>query len=72
VDANGARHLMGRIKAGVPVGARVELGSDLDGLCAGDRDVVVDVFQSGCVLVAWDRGLTLEVEPGTTALRPLR
>jgi hypothetical protein len=71
MDANGARHLVARLRAGVRVGTRVELAGDADGACAGDKGFVVDIFQSGRVLVALDRGLTLEVEPGVTALRPL-
>ena len=71
MDASGARHLLARLRAGVRVGARVELAGDADGLRAGDKGVVVDIFESGRVLVALDRGLTLEVEPGVTQLRPL-
>lgn len=50
---------------------RVELDGEADGVSAGDKGVVVDIFQSGRVLVALDRGLTLEIEPDVTTLRPL-
>lgn len=71
MDTNGARHLVARLRAGVRIGMRVELDGEADGVSAGDKGVVVDIFQSGCVLVALDRGLTLEIEPDVTTLRPL-
>jgi hypothetical protein len=71
MDANGARHLVARLRAGVRIGMRVELASEADGVSAGDKGVVLDILQSGRVLVALDRGPMLEIEPDVTTLRPL-
>ena len=74
MDANGARHLAARIRAGVAVGARIELVSDVgdaSGLCAGDRGVVDQIDDRGYVFVSWDRGFASEIDPESTPFHPL-
>lgn len=74
MDANGARLLAARIRAGVAVGARIELvGSPTDdsGLNAGDRGVVDEIDEHGRVYVSWDRGFASEIDPETTPIQPL-
>jgi hypothetical protein len=73
MDANGARQLAARIKAGVSVGMRVELvdpGGD-ERLSVGDRGVVESVDDEGVVSVRWDRGFTLEIDPVRSPVRRL-
>jgi hypothetical protein len=73
MDAEGARQLAARIKAGVWIGMRVELvdaGGRLE-LTAGDRGVVEAIDEHGRVLVKWDRGFSLEVDPEESPLRRL-
>ena len=73
MDTQGARHLAARIKAGVWIGMRIELvdSGDEPRLSAGDRGVVDNVDDSGHVVVRWDRGFTLEIDPDRTRVRPL-
>jgi hypothetical protein len=71
MDANGARHLVARLRAGVRIGMRVELAGEAHGFAPGEKGVVLDIVQNGRVLVALDRGPTLELEPDLAALRPL-
>jgi hypothetical protein len=73
MDANGARYLAARIKAGVGIGTRVELVSEgVDArLAAGDRGVVVRLDETGRVLVRWDGGALVELESPGSALRAL-
>jgi hypothetical protein len=74
MDAQGARQLAARIRAGVSIGMRIELvrdASDESGLCAGDRGVVGQVDDSGHVLVRWDRGFEFEIDPERTPFRRL-
>jgi len=74
MDANGARLLAARIRAGVPIGARVELvhdASDDSGLCAGDRGVVDKIDERGYVFVRWDRGFASEIDPTSTPIHAL-
>jgi hypothetical protein len=73
MDAEGARLLAARIKAGVWIGMRVEL-VDAGGesqLSAGDRGVVEAIDEHGRVVVKWDRGFSLEVDPEHSPLRRL-
>ena len=73
MDANGARQLAARIKAGVSVGMRVELidpGGDTR-LSPGDRGIVEAVDDEGVVTVRWDRGITLEIDPVLSPVRRL-
>lgn len=74
MDANGARLLAARIRAGVAVGARIELvepPKDDTGLNAGDRGVVDEIDENGRVYVSWDRGFASEIDPETTRIQPL-
>lgn len=74
MDANGARLLAARIRAGVRIGTVIELvadGSGDSGLHAGDRGVVKDIALSGAVVVAFERGLNYEIDPDVTPFRPL-
>lgn len=75
MDPFGARLLAARIKAGVSVGTRIELVTDVgdegSGLCAGDRGVVDSIGAEGLVRVTWDRGCTVEIDPDHTPFRPL-
>jgi hypothetical protein len=73
MDANGARQLAARIKAGVSVGMRVEVvdpGGDAR-LSPGDRGVVEAVDDQGVVTIAWDHGFTYEIDPARTPVRRL-
>lgn len=73
MDTEGARQLAARIRAGVWMGMRVELvdsGGD-PRLAVGDRGVVEAIDDQGNVVVAWDRGFTLEVDPQRNPLRRL-
>jgi hypothetical protein len=74
MDANGARLLAARIRAGVSVGARIELTSDLEGehgLRAGDRGVVRAIGEHGRIVVQWDRGFQLEIDPESASFHRL-
>ena len=74
MDANGAKHLAARIRAGVAIGARIELvaaPSDDSGLCAGDRGVVDQIDERGKVHVSWDRGFASAIDPESTPIQPL-
>lgn len=74
MDANGARLLAARIRAGVAIGARVELvhdASDDSGLCAGDRGVVDQIDERGYVFVRWDRGFASEIDPTSMPIHQL-
>ncbi len=73
MDANGARLLAARIRAGVGVGARIELVDaprDDARLSAGDRGVVDGIDERGCLSVSWDRGFASEIDPELTPIRP--
>lgn len=71
MDPLGARLLAARIKAGVSVGTRIELVTDVPGLSAGDRGIVDDIDDRGHIRVVWDRGCTVEIDPDQTSFRPL-
>jgi Domain of unknown function (DUF4314) len=74
MDTQGARLLAARIRAGVSVGARIELVEsprDDSGLCAGDRGVVSRIDEEGHVVVTWDRGFASEIDPGSTRIHTL-
>ena len=64
MDTAGARHLAARLRAGASVGARIVLDHDdsESGLCAGDRGVVSEITPDG-VVVEWDKGFSLSVDP---------
>lgn len=74
MDTQGARLLAARIRAGVSVGARIELVEDPrddSGLCVGDRGVVSRIDEDGHVFVTWDRGFATEIDPGSTRINTL-
>jgi len=74
MDANGARLLAGRIRAGVAIGARIELvhdAGDDSGLFAGDRGVVDKIDEHGRVVVSWDRGFATKIDPESTPIQQL-
>jgi hypothetical protein len=74
VDSNGARLLAARIRAGVRVGARIELVSVEDRaseLVVGDRGIVESIADTGDVVVTWDRGFELEIDPDVHRYRRL-
>jgi hypothetical protein len=65
MDANGARLLAARIRAGVSIGSRIELIGDLageHGLRAGDRGVVNAIGE---------HGLTVAIDPDSTPFQRL-
>lgn len=70
MDAHGATQLAARIRAGVRVGAVIEVLDDRsgDGLLPGDRGVVRAISPAG-VLVAFERGFDLEIDPAVTRYR---
>jgi hypothetical protein len=72
MDSMGARHLAARLRAGVSVGTRIVLDRDdsASGLRAGDRGVVSEIALDG-VVVEWDRGFSLKVDPQAMPYRPL-
>jgi hypothetical protein len=72
VDTRGSRLLAARIRAGVRVGARIELvsvGDESSGLQVGDCGVVREIVESGSVMVTWDRGFALEIDPDVNRYR---
>lgn len=74
MDANGAKLLAARIRAGVSVGMRIELVQDVSddsGLRAGDRGVVNQVDDHGRVVVHWDRGFETQIDPDSTPFQKL-
>jgi Domain of unknown function (DUF4314) len=74
MDTQGARLLAARIRAGVSVGARIELVEaprDDSRLTAGDRGVVDQISDQGRVVVTWDRGFATEIDPGSTPILTL-
>jgi hypothetical protein len=74
MDTQGARLLAARLRAGVAIGARIELvdaPGDDSGLSAGDRGVVEQIDESGRVIVNWDRGFASEIDPHATAINIL-
>jgi hypothetical protein len=73
MDAEGARQLAARIKAGVWIGMRVELvdAGGVTELSVGDRGIVESIDHDGRVVVKWDRGFSLEIDPEHGSLRRL-
>ena len=72
MDTIGARHLAARLRAGVPVGTTIvlERGSAEAGLEAGDRGVVEEITPDG-VVVEWERGFSLQIDPEQMPYRAL-
>ncbi len=74
MDARGSRLLAARIRAGVRVGARIELvsvGDASTGLEVGDCGIVREIADDGSVVVTWDRGFALEIDPDVNQYRRL-
>ena len=74
MDTQGARVLAGRLRAGVGIGARIELVEaprDDSGLRAGDRGIVDEIDEQGHVVVTWDRGFASEIDPHATPIHTL-
>ena len=72
MDAKGSQLLAARIRAGVPIGATIELVADLgDELHAGDRGVVRDISIDGGIVVRWEGGTTSEIDPEQASFRKL-
>jgi hypothetical protein len=72
MDAVGAQHLAARLRAGVRVGATIRLDDavgDSD-LVAGDVGVVKEITTDG-VIVRWERGFTLSIEPQAVSFHAL-
>ena len=74
MDAQGAILLAARIRAGVRVGTRIELvavGDASSGLAVGDCGVVRWIVDDGHVIVSWDRGFVLQIDPDVNCYRSL-
>ena len=74
MDIRGATLLAARIRAGVRVGARIELvsvGDEASGLQVGDCGVVREIAEDGQVTVSWDRGFANEIDPEINRYRRL-
>ena len=71
MDALGARHLSARLRAGVRVGTVIVLERDdaESGLVIGDRGVVTEITLDG-VVIDWERGFSLQVDPQTMPYHP--
>jgi hypothetical protein len=72
MDTVGARHLAARLRARVSVGTTIVLEADdsESGLVAGDRGVVDEITPEG-VVVEWDRGFRLCIDPLATPYHAL-
>lgn len=74
MDARGASLLAARIRAGVRVGARIELvevGDASSDLQVGDFGVVREIVEDGRVIVSWERsGVTQRIDPAVIRYRP--
>ena len=65
MDTIGARHLAARLRARVRVGTTIVLDAGrraIPGLVAGDRGVVDEITPEG-VVVEWERGFRLRIDP---------
>jgi hypothetical protein len=73
MDTIGARHLAARLRARVPVGTTIVLERDSSevGLLAGDRGVVAQITPEG-VVVEWERGFSLQIDPDLMPYRALK
>jgi hypothetical protein len=72
MDTLGARHLAARLRARVSVGTTIVLENDAveAGLRAGDRGVVNAITTDG-VVVEWERGFSLAIDPDAMPYRAL-
>jgi hypothetical protein len=73
MDTIGARHLAARLRARVAVGTTIVLECDAteSGLLAGDRGIVEQITPEG-VVVEWERGFSLQIDPDRTPYHALR
>ena len=73
MDARGASLLAARIRAGVRVGARIELTEVRDehsDLQVGDLGVVREIVEDGRMIVSWERsGVTQRIDPAAVRYR---
>jgi len=72
MDAQGARMLAARIRAGVRIGTQIEFtgaAGTHERLRPGDRGVVKDIVESGDILVVWEQGFAIVIDPDTTPFR---
>jgi Domain of unknown function (DUF4314) len=54
------------------IGSQIEFtGSSHEQLRAGDRGVVKDIDETGDIIVSWERGFALQIDPDTTSFQPL-
>jgi hypothetical protein len=66
--------LVARIRAGVKIGATIQLlgdGAPGSGLKTGDVGVIDGLSPEGCLVVSWDQGFTRDFDPGVTPFRAL-
>jgi hypothetical protein len=62
--------LAARIRAGVRIGSMIEFtGCSHAQLLPGDRGVVRDISETGDIIVSWERGFALQIDPDTTPFR---
>jgi len=73
MDAQGARMLAARIRAGVRIGSRIQFTgvTALGDLQPGDRGVVEAIADTGDIIVLWERGFELQIDPDTTSFQAL-
>jgi hypothetical protein len=74
MDVQGARLLAARIRAGVRIGSHIEFTGTAESherLRPGDRGLVQDIAETGDILVKWDRGFVIVIDPDTTPFQPL-
>ena len=73
MDAYGARLLAARIRAGVRIGSKIEFTglTPLGDLRPGDRGTVEAIADTGDILVLWERGFELQIDPDTTSFQAL-
>lgn len=72
MDIQGARLLAARIRAGVRIGSQIEFtGASHEQLRTGDRGVVQDIAATGDIVVAWERGFALSIDPDKTPFQQL-
>jgi hypothetical protein len=57
MDANGARHLLARLKFQAGVGDRIELLGPMDGLQTGEWGTVAGVSPDSALKITWDCGV---------------
>ena len=71
MDIQGSRLLAARIRAESGSAARSSSRALSDQLRAGDRGIVQDIADTGDIVVIWERGFSLRIDPDTTPFQPL-